>query len=79
MLEIVNDLIANNKNTALEPIQMLALLPYVFTLNSVSLRDPIAEIVCNHDRDHPKAFEVFLTSTLSAAHHPSVAAQGVNQ
>jgi hypothetical protein len=78
VLEIVNDLIANNKNTALEPIQMLALLPYVFTLNSVSLRDPIAEIVCHHDRDHPKAFKVFLTSTLPAAHHTIVAAQEVN-
>lgn len=78
MLEIVNDLIANNKNTALEPIQMLALLPYVFTLNSVSLRDPIAEIVCHHDRDHPKAFEVFLTSILSLAHRPGATAQEVN-
>jgi hypothetical protein len=78
VLETVNDLITNKKIPALEPIQMLALLQYVFTLNSVSARTRIAEVVCRHDRDHPKAFELFLTSTLPLVHRPVATAQEVN-
>ena len=79
MLETVNDLIANKKIPALEPVQMLASLQYVFTLNSLSLRPRIAKIVCRHDRGHPKAFKPFLTSTLPVAHHPIATAWEVNQ
>jgi hypothetical protein len=78
VLETENDLIASKKIPALEPIQMLAPLPYVFTLNSAWLRTRIAETVC-HDRAHLKAFKRFLTSTLSLAHRPGATAQEVNQ
>lgn len=76
MLETVNDLITNKKNPGLEPIQMLALLPYVF--NSVSLRTRLAEIVCHHDRGHPKALKPLITTTLRLAHRPITTAQEVN-
>jgi hypothetical protein len=78
MLATVSDLITNKKIPALEPVQMLALLEHVFTLNSVSLRTRIAETVYSHDRGHPKAFELFLTSTLPLAHRPITTAQEVN-
>ncbi len=78
MLETVNDLISNKKIPALEPVQMLALLQHVFTLYNFPLRIRIAEIVYRHDRDYPKTFERFLTSTLPAAHRPGVTAQEVN-
>jgi hypothetical protein len=78
VLETVNTLIANKKNPALEPIQVLALLHYVFTPNSVSLRTRIAEIVHRHGRGHPKIREPFLTSTPSLAHRRVAPAQEVN-
>jgi hypothetical protein len=78
VIETVNDLIVTKRNPALEPIQMLAHLPYVFRLNSVWLRTRIAETVCHH-RGHPKAFKPVLTSTLSLAHRPGATAQEVDQ
>ncbi len=78
MLETLNDLIANKTISALEPIQMLALLQYVFTLNNDSLRIRIAETVYRHDHDHPKALELFLASRLPIAHRPMTTAQEVN-
>lgn len=78
MLETENDLIANKNISALEPIQVLALLQYVFTLNTVSVRTRIAEIVYRHGRGHPRVLEAFLTSTLPLAHRPVATAREVN-
>jgi hypothetical protein len=57
---------------------MLARLPYVFTLNSVSLRTQIAEIVCRPDRGNPKAFQPLLARTLPLCPRPKTTAQEVN-
>ncbi len=79
MLETVNDLIDSKKISALEPIQVLAPLPYVFKINSVSVRTGIAENVHRHGRGHPKILEPFPTRTLPLAHRPVATAWEVNQ
>jgi hypothetical protein len=78
VFETANDLIANKNISALEPIQMLALLQYVLTLNNTSERTRIAEIVHPHGHGHPKISEPFLTSTPSLAHRPVATAREVN-
>ncbi len=78
MLGTVNDLVANKKISAREPIQVLAPLQYVFTINNVLVRTRIAEIVHRQGRGHPKIREPFLTSTPSLAHRPVATAQEVN-
>ncbi len=76
MLETVNDLIPNQKNPALEPVQMLARLQYLFAPMPVSARTRIAETVYRNDRDHSEAFEPFLT--LPLVHRRITTAQEVN-
>ena len=78
MIETANDLIANENISALEPIQMLALLQYVLTLNNASVRPRIAEIVHRHGRGHPKSLEPFLANTLLLDHPPVPTLQEVN-
>jgi hypothetical protein len=78
MHETSNDLIVNKKNPAQEPIQMLALLQYVFTLNKLSVGSRIGTIVYRHGRGHPKALDAFLAGTLSLAHRPIPTLQEVN-
>lgn len=78
MLETVNDLPVNEKKLAREPIQALALLHYVFTLNNFSVLSQIAETANRHGCDHPKIRELFLTSTLSLIHRRITTAQEVN-
>ena len=79
MLETVNDLIPNKKNPAFEPVQMLALLQYVFTLNNASVRTRAAEVVPRHGGGDPKALEPFFTTALLLANCPVATAQEVNQ
>lgn len=77
MLETINDLIANKKIPAFEPVQMMARLQYVFTPRNVPARTRIASIVCRH-RDYPESFELFLAGTLPLAHRPLATAPEVN-
>lgn len=67
MLATINNLLADNKIPALEPVQMSALLHDVFKLTNVSLRIQIAEVVYRHNHDHPNAFDLFLACTLPLA------------
>jgi hypothetical protein len=67
MLATVNNLIANKKIPVLDPVQMSALLQYVFKLTEVPLRIQIAETVYRHNHDHANAFDLFLASTLPLA------------
>lgn len=76
MLETVNDSITNKKISAREPIQVLALLHYVFTLNNASVLSRIVETV---NRGYPKVVDPFLTSTLPLAHRSVATAREVNQ
>ena len=79
MLETVNDLTANEKISAREQIQVLALLQYVFTLNNASVRTRAAEVVPRHGGGDPKALEPFFTTALLLANCPVATAQEVNQ
>ena len=72
MLETANHLIANKKNTALKPVQMLAQVHYVFTPNNVSARTWIGEIA-HRRRDYPGAFALLLADTLPVARPISTA------
>lgn len=66
MLETANHLVANKKNTALKPIQMLAQLQYVFTPNNASARTRNGEIAhCR--RNYSGGFALLLPGTLHLA------------
>lgn len=66
MLETVNDLIANNKTSVLEPLQMLAQLQYVFTPHNVSVRPGTDEVALRR-RDYPEELAPLLPARLSLA------------
>lgn len=66
MLETANDLITNKTNPALEPVQMLAQLQYVFTPKNVSARTRRDENA-HRRRDYPGKFVPLLTATLPLA------------
>ncbi len=76
MFETVKNLIQNKQIPALELVQMLARLQYLFAPMPVSARTRIAETVYRNDRDHSGVFEPFLT--LRLVHRRITAAQEVN-
>jgi len=78
VLETANDLITNKKIQLGNRYKCWLPCRMYVTPNGVSLRTRIAEIVCRHDRGHPKACKPLLTSRLPVAHGSITTVQGVN-
>jgi len=64
MLSTINDLLATKKIPALDDLKMGALLHYIFHTAPYPLRLEVAEVVYRDNYDHPKAFDLFLASSL---------------
>jgi len=67
MLDTVTNLISEKKIPALDELQMEALLHHLFTATPKDTRIQVAEVACRYDREHPRAMDVFLASTLPLA------------
>lgn len=67
MFETTNDFIANKKNPAVKPVQMLAPLHHVFTPSDVSARTQIDKIA-DRRRDYQREFTPLRPGTLSVVH-----------
>lgn len=67
LVATLNTLLDTKEISALEGEKMAAIQKYLFDTATTPLRIQVAETVFRHDRNHPRAFDLFLACTLPLA------------